>query len=108
MAQQLDEVTKMDTNDMIQALWDTFYLTAVHAKDFDSSYTRGLWIISDIKNGLTGYKGYADATLDDNFLNSWLSSHGWYAEPNSAFEIFIYKKQPLNLNVHCEDDNHET
>ena len=97
----------MNTNSMIQALKDIFCLTAVHAKDFDSSYTYGLWIRDDIRNGLTGYIGYADSTLDDNFLNAWLDSHGWYAEPLDAFAIFIYKKQPLNLNGHCEDDNYE-
>ena len=97
----------MDNNGMIQALKYNFHLDAVDAKYFDPSYRRGLWIISDIKNNFTGYKGYADATLDENILNSWLDSVGWYAEPYSVFEIFIYKKQPLNFNGNCEDDNDE-
>lgn len=76
---------------MIRILGEKFNLNAVSREEFDGS-PNGIWIRDDICKPETDYYGYANGTMDDeNILNRFLASKGWFAEPYDSETIMLYK-----------------
>lgn len=75
---------------LIKTLKAKFNLNAVDASEFYNYKTKGIWIRDDICKPETDYYGYANATMEENRLNSFLTSKGWYAEPYDSETIMLY------------------
>jgi hypothetical protein len=81
---------------MIKELETKFNLNAVSSFEFDATLIdgkepQGIWIRDDICKKETGYYQYAEDTMNDNnILNQFLSSNGWYAQPHDSETIMLY------------------
>lgn len=76
---------------LINSLKSKFNLNAVDASDFYGYKDQGIWIRDDICKPETDYYGYANATMEENRFNSFLTSKGWYAEPYDGETIMLYQ-----------------
>ncbi len=85
----MKRVMRRDT--LIKNLGTKFGLSAVHADKFYGCPTEGIWINDDICTEKTDFYPYADGTLDDNKLNTYLHSKGWFAEPHDSETIMLYR-----------------
>ena len=79
----------MKRETLIKNLNKRFGLSAVDASKFYGRESENIWINDDICTEKTNYYPYADGTLDDNKLNTYLQSKGWYAEPHDSETIMI-------------------
>ena len=81
---------------MIKELETKFNLNAVSSFEFDATLIdgkepQGIWIRDDICKESTGFYNYAEDTMNDNnILNQFLSSNGWYAQPHDSETIMLY------------------
>jgi hypothetical protein len=74
---------------MIQLVRDEFKLNAVCSSEFNGR-AGGVWIRDNICQASTRFYDYADGTMEENFLNTWLKKRGWFAEPYDAETILFY------------------
>jgi len=81
----------MKREKLILALQGKWQLNAVPSEDFGEHYRNGIWIRDDICKPSTDYYNYADATLEDNKLNRFLTRAGWFAEPYDSETILLYR-----------------
>lgn len=77
-------------NTVMKALQEKFVLNAVPSEDFDGS-EGGIWIRDDICKPETDYYPYAEGTMQENELNTFLTKAGWFAEPYDSETIMIYR-----------------
>jgi len=81
----------MKQEQMIKELESKFKLNAVPMEEWDGS-DNGIWIRDDICKKETGFYNYAEDTMNDNnILNQFLSSNGYFAEPYDSETIMIYE-----------------
>jgi hypothetical protein len=81
----------MKQEQMIKELESKFKLNAVPMEEWDGS-DNGIWIRDDICKKETGFYNYAEDTMNDNnILNQFLSSNGYFAEPYDSETIVIYE-----------------
>ena len=79
----------MKRETMIKNLEKKFNLLAVPREEFDGRGTTGLWIRDNICKPETDFYNYAEATMEENKLNSYLKKNGWWAEPYDAGTIML-------------------
>ena len=81
----------MKQEQMIKELESKFKLNAVPMEEWDGS-DNGIWTRDDICKKETGFYNYAEDTMNDNnILNQFLSSNGYFAEPYDSETIMIYE-----------------
>jgi hypothetical protein len=82
----------MKRETMIKNLVKKFNLNAVPSEEFygEGSGT-GIWIRDDICKLETDYYNYAESTMEENKLNSYLKKNGWFAEPYDAETIMLWR-----------------
>tara|TARA_R110000737_G_scaffold330171_3_gene345679 strand:- start:499 stop:750 length:252 start_codon:yes stop_codon:yes gene_type:complete len=82
----------MKRETMIKNLAKKFNLNAVPSEEFyGEGRGTGIWIRDDICKPETDYYNYAESTMEENKLNSYLKKNGWFAEPYDAETIMMYK-----------------
>ena len=79
----------MKRETMIKNLEKKFNLLAGPREEFDGRGTTGLWIRDNICKPETDFYNYAEATMEENKLNSYLKKNGWFAEPYDAGTIML-------------------
>ena len=85
-------MTIMKRDRLAFQLKSKFNLSTRPAEEFygHSLESVGLWINDNICKKETDYYDYANGTLDNNKLNDYLESNGWYAEPYDSETIFVW------------------
>jgi hypothetical protein len=81
----------MKRETMMKNLLNKFNLNAVPSEEFyGQGNGSGIWIRDNISKSETDFYNYAEATMEENKLNSYLKKNGWFAEPYDAETIMLY------------------
>ena len=81
----------MTQKTMIKNLAAKFGIPSVSAEEFYGYKHDGIWCRGDICTESTDYYPYAEGTMQDNKLNTYLHSKGWFAEPYDSETIMFHK-----------------
>ena len=82
----------MKRSTLMRTLQEKFNLNAVPSEEFERDSWGGIWIRDDICKPETDWYQYANDTANDNNkLNKFLATVGWFAEPYDNMTILMWE-----------------